>query len=84
MVLVEKRQEDEFMQMQEIKWIFFDMGSTLMDETEAYNHRIREAISGTDITFEQFQEKRLEYAKQNLKSDIETLRGRENDENIFM
>ena len=60
--------------MQGIKWIFFDMGSTLMDETVAYNHRIREAISGTDITFEQFQEKRLEYAKQNLKSDIETLK----------
>ena len=60
--------------MQGIKWIFFDVGSTLIDETEAYNHRIREAIAGTDITFEQFQEKRLEYAKQNLKSDLEALK----------
>ena len=59
--------------MQGIKWIFFDVGSTLVDETEAYNHRIREAIDGTDITFEQFQEKRLEFAKQNLKSDLEAL-----------
>ena len=57
-----------------IKWLFFDVGSTLIDETEAYNHRIREAIAGTDITFEQFQEKRLEFAKQNLKSDLETLK----------
>lgn len=60
--------------MQEIKWIFFDVGSTLADETEAYNHRIRDAIAGTDITFEQFQEKRLEFAKQNLKSDLEALK----------
>jgi len=59
--------------MQGIKWIFFDVGSTLIDETEAYNHRIRDAIAGTDITFEQFQEKRLEFAKQNLKSDIAAL-----------
>lgn len=60
--------------MQGIKWIFFDVGSTLVDETEAYNHRIRDAIAGTGITFEQFQEKRLEFAKQNLKSDLEALK----------
>ena len=33
------------------KWIFFDIGSTLLDETEAYDHRIRDMISGTNITF---------------------------------
>lgn len=57
-----------------IRWLFFDVGSTLVDETEAYNHRIRDAIAGTDITFEQFQEKRLEFANQNLKSDLEALK----------
>lgn len=59
--------------MQGIKWFFFDVGSTLMDETEAYNHRIRDAIAGTDISFEQFQEKRVFFAKQNLKSDLAAL-----------
>lgn len=59
--------------MQGIKWIFFDIGSTLVDETECYNHRIREAIAGTNITFEQFQEKRLFFQKQNLKGDLEAL-----------
>lgn len=54
-----------------VKWIFFDVGTTLVDETEAYNHRIRDAIEGTDITFEQFQEKRIFFAKQNLKGDLE-------------
>ncbi len=46
------------------KWIFFDVGSTLVDETEAYNHRAREMIKGTDITFEAFDEMRIAYARQ--------------------
>lgn len=60
--------------MNSISWIFFDVGSTLIDETECYNHRIRDAIAGTDITFEQFNEKRIFFAKQNLKGDIEALK----------
>lgn len=56
------------------KWLFFDVGSTLVDETECYNHRIRDAIAGTDITFEQFNEKRIFFANQNLKGDIEALK----------
>lgn len=42
--------------LNDIKWLFFDVGSTLVDETECYNHRIRDAIAGTDITFEEFNE----------------------------
>lgn len=60
--------------MNNISWLFFDVGSTLIDETECYNHRIRDAIEGTDITFEQFNEKRIFFAKQNLKGDIEALK----------
>ena len=56
-----------------IEWIFFDVGTTLIDETEAYNHRIREAISGTDITFEQFNERRRYFAEQNLRGDLEAI-----------
>ena len=62
------------MSMQSVKWIFFDVGTTLVDETEAYNHRIRDAIEGTDITFEQFQEKRIFFAGQNLKGDLEAIK----------
>lgn len=57
-----------------IKWLFFDVGSTLVDETECYNQRICDAINGTEISFEQFQEKRIEFARQNLKGDIETIK----------
>lgn len=56
------------------KWIFFDVGSTLIDETECYNNRIKDAIAGTDITFEEFNEKRIFFAKQNFKGDIEALK----------
>ena len=62
------------LKMNSISWIFFDVGSTLIDETECYNHQIRDAIEGTDITFEQFNEKRIFFAKQNLKGDIEALK----------
>lgn len=45
-----------------MKWIFFDIGSTLVDETEAYTQRIREMISGTSITFEEFDKARIVFA----------------------
>ena len=49
-----------------IKWIFFDVGSTLVDETEAYDHRAREMIAGTSITFKEFDDVRIALAKQGL------------------
>lgn len=55
------------------KWLFFDVGTMLIDESKAFDHRIREAIVGTDITFEQFNEKRKEFAKQNLRGDLEAI-----------
>ena len=52
-----------------IRWIFFDIGSTLVDEEEAYHHRIRDMIRGTPITFEQFWDKRIQYAKEGYNGD---------------
>ena len=49
-----------------IKWIFFDVGSTLVDETEAYDHRVRDMIAGAGISFEKFHEMRIELARQGL------------------
>lgn len=57
-----------------ITHVFFDIGTTLVDETECYDHRIREAITGTDITYEQFVEKRIFFQKQNLKGDLEAIK----------
>lgn len=55
--------------MDDIRWIFFDIGSTMADEEEAYRHRIRDMIRGNSVTFEQFWEKRVAYAKAGYNGD---------------
>ena len=57
-----------------IKWLFFDVGSTLVNEQRAYEHRIRDMIEGTDITYERFCETMMGYYYRNLKGDLETAR----------
>ncbi len=49
-----------------VKWIFLDVGSTLVDETEAYDNRVREMIAGTNITFKEFDDVRIALAQQGL------------------
>ncbi|MBQ2434112.1 MAG: HAD family hydrolase [Clostridia bacterium] len=56
------------------KWIFFDVGSTLVDETEAYNHRARDMIAGTNITFKEFDDMRIVFARQGLDGNSEAIR----------
>lgn len=51
----------------DILWIFFDMGSTLVDEQQAFRHRVRDAIQGTDIGEEQFYQTMISYYQQNKK-----------------
>ncbi len=52
-----------------IDWVFFDIGSTLVDEEKAYAHRIRDMIRGTPVTFDSFVEKRDLFAKEGLNGD---------------
>lgn len=48
--------------MLNVKWLFFDIGETLVDESECYNHRIRDIIAGTKITFDEFYDKVVFFA----------------------
>lgn len=57
-----------------VKWIFFDVGSTLVDETKAYDHRAREMTEGTDITFSTFDSKRVELARQGFDGNSEAIK----------
>ena len=50
-------------------WLFFDMGSTIMDETPAMEKRIRDTIAGTDITFEAFAAKMAEFRAMGIRED---------------
>ena len=41
--------------MQNPEWLFFDLGSTLIDETAAYTRRIRETVDGSPVTVPAFE-----------------------------
>lgn len=60
--------------MIDVKWIFFDIGSTLIDESECYRLRYREAVMGTTISPDDFERKVIEFSKQNLKGDHEAVK----------
>ena len=47
-----------------IRWIFFDVGGTLSDESEAYAHRAREMLSGTGISLDEYDRTRLALARE--------------------
>lgn len=43
--------------MNNIKWIFFDIGSTLVDESIAYQNRIKKTIAGSNISYNEFMDR---------------------------
>ena len=46
-----------------IKWIFFDIGSTLVDESTAYKNRIKRTIANTDVSYNEFYQRMVEISK---------------------
>ena len=56
-----------------VMWVFFDLGSTLIDETAADARRIKEMISGTDVTEEAYREKRLEMIRKGRNGDLSAM-----------
>lgn len=55
-----------------IQWIFFDVGSTIMDERLAYEHRMRDIAALANITYDSVYETAIEFYRQNQKGDLET------------
>ena len=49
--------------MDTIKWVFFDIGSTLVDESVAYRNRIERTIANTDISYDEFYQRMVEISK---------------------
>lgn len=50
--------------LRRIEWLFFDVGSTLVDESRANEHRILDAIKGTNNTYDQAYIQAVQLAKQ--------------------
>lgn len=57
----------------EIEWLFFDVGSTLVDESRANEHRIWDAIAGTDISYERAYARAAQLAAQNIAHPLKHL-----------
>ncbi len=49
-----------------LKWLFFDLGSTLIDETDCQAEWIRRTVDGADVTFEEFEAAYRSFAARNL------------------
>lgn len=60
--------------MKYIKWLFFDVGSTLVNESKAYEKRFRSIAESADMTYEFVYNKAIEFYKQNKKGDLETIK----------
>ncbi len=48
-----------------VDWIFFDLGSTLLDESGAERRRMEETVAGSNVTYEAFFEAALDAARRN-------------------
>lgn len=57
--------------MSKLKWIFFDVGSTLVDEIECYKQRLEKIAEAGGVEPEYVFEKAKELYKQNRRGDLE-------------
>lgn len=55
--------------MNNINWIFFDIGSTLVDESVAYQNRIEKTISGSQVSYKEFVDRLIESYRVNTLCD---------------
>lgn len=65
------REKGDSRMFEKIEWLFFDVGSTLVDEHIAYEHRMREIADCAKTTYETVLHGALEFYKQNRKGDLE-------------
>ena len=57
-----------------IKWQFFDIGSTLVDESKVYEDRMKKIAELSCATYEQVYECAMSFYKENKKGDLEAAR----------
>lgn len=61
------------MTMKTVEWIFFDVGSTLMNEEKAYLHRLRDVADAVNESFEKIYNMAIALYKENKKGDLEIM-----------
>lgn len=55
-----------------IKWIFFDVGSTLMDESKVYEHRFKDMADNAGVSYEEIYNTAMDFYHKNERGDIRT------------
>lgn len=60
--------------MKNIEWIFFDVGSTLVDEGKVYEKRMKIVAETANVSYEYVYQTALEFYKENKKGDLETIK----------
>ena len=53
----------------EIKWLFFDVGSTLVDESKVYEDRMKRIADLSGLTYEQIYKYAMSFYKENKKGE---------------
>ena len=59
--------------MNNIEWIFFDVGSTHMNEEKAYLHRLHDVANAVNEPFEKIYDLAINFYKDNRKGDLEVM-----------
>ena len=59
--------------MEHVKWVFFDVGSTLVDESNVYEKRMRLVAKTAKVPYEQVYQAALAFYRDNKKGDLEIL-----------
>lgn len=59
--------------MDNIEWLFFDVGSTLINEEKAYLHRLHDVADAVNEPFEKIYDKAIRFYKENRKGDLEIM-----------
>lgn len=54
-----------------VDWLFFDIGSTLIDESEAYRHRFQDMAELAGCPYEEIHQGAIAFYKRNQKGDLE-------------
>ncbi len=58
--------------LKNIEWIFFDVGSTIIDERISYEHRMKDIAEQANVTYNTVYETAVKFYKQNIRGDLET------------
>ena len=73
-LLEEARKRGFLPKKEEIKWLFFDVGSTLVDESKVYEDRMKRIADLSGLTYEQINKYAMSFYKENKKGDLEVAR----------